>query len=113
MPDARGFATDEERQNAMAERGAAYLEPLLAKCAIETLVGGERSYAQLSPPVRDRLVHRALLVNPGTNGSTLLEAARVLLYIRGYARARGWSETETWPISRAVAGRARPRRGRG
>jgi hypothetical protein len=43
MPDARSFATDEDRQNAMAERGAAYLEPLLPKCAIETLVGGERS----------------------------------------------------------------------
>jgi hypothetical protein len=62
-----------------------------------------RSYAQLSPAGRERLVHRALLVNLGTNGSTLLEAARVLLYIGGYARARGWSEAETWPISRAVA----------
>jgi hypothetical protein len=103
MPDARSFATDEERQDAMAERGAAYLKPLLPQCAVIALVGGKRGYEQIRPSDRERLVHRALLVNPGSNGSTLLEAARVLLYIRGYARARGWFEDETWPISSTVA----------
>eukprot|EP00962_Isochrysis_galbana_P041158 scaffold15028_cov100-Isochrysis_galbana.AAC.1 len=80
MPKPRDFASDDERQRAMAERAAAYLEPLLPRMALERLVGGERSFAQLTPPDRARLVRRALLVNPGSNGSTLLEAARVLLY---------------------------------
>jgi hypothetical protein len=42
-------------------------------------------------------------VHTRRNGCSLVEAAKVLIYTAGYARARGLTEDETWPLSRALA----------
>jgi hypothetical protein len=103
MPRARDFPSDEARHTAMAACAAAHLEPLLPRLAREALVGGARSYQQLAPAARDRQLRRALLVHLGRNGCSLQEAAKALIFIAGYARARGWTEDETWPLYRALA----------
>jgi len=87
----------------MVAAAAAHLLPLLPQQARDLLVGGERSAHQLAEGDRDRLLRRAVVAHPGTNGVALLDAARTLTYIQGYAQARGWAEADTWPVSRAVA----------
>jgi len=103
MPKPRGFPSDEARHDAMVTAAATHLLPLLPRQAKDLLVGGERSARQLAEGDRDRLLWRAVVAHPGTNGVSLLDAARTLVYIQGYARARGWTEDDTWPVSRAVA----------
>jgi hypothetical protein len=103
MPNARNFPSDDARRSAFAEAAVAHLQPLLPRIARENLVGGPRSALQLSEADRRRHIRLALQANPGTNGSTLLDAAKTLVFINGYARARGWTEDDTWPISAAVA----------
>jgi hypothetical protein len=89
MPNARNVPSDDAQQSAFAEAAVAHLQPLLPRIARENLVGGPRSALQLSEADRRRQIRLALLADPGTNGSTLLDAAKTLVFINGYARARG------------------------
>jgi hypothetical protein len=105
IPNARNSPSDDARQSAFAKAAVVQLQPLLPRIARENVVGGPSSALQLSEADRRRQIRLALLANPGTHGSTLLDASKTLLFIfiNGYARARGWTETDTWPISAAVA----------
>lgn len=49
------------------------------------------------------MIHQALLAQAGPEGARLLDAARTLAFINGYAESKGWSADDTWPLSRLCA----------
>jgi len=103
MPAQRGWSSPAERELAFATQAGIYLRGFHPEAARVRLLGGERSAMQLGRVSQEQRVWSAIMLRPGKDGASLLQACKAAALIRGFAEAKGLSEEQIWPLSHAAA----------
>ena len=103
-PSQSGWVSDAVRDATFCDAAVTAIVPVLPASAAFNLLGGERSVEQAPhPDDRQLMLRLALRPKAGPMGEALWNAVRTLTFVEGYARAKGWSEAQTWPLSRMAA----------
>jgi hypothetical protein len=99
-----GFKTDALRSEHHARISAQALLQVLPVAVRIALLGGERGLLQVSAKQhRDERVLALIIEKGGRGGGRTREVIKTLAFVPGYAARRGWSLTDLYPMSSALA----------